>query len=187
MIVIHALILGVTLAMDALSISVSKALAAQKIKVSNAIKLSVVFGLFQAIMPLIGYLVGNSFYDVLKNYFGFISFAILSFIGGKMIYEYFKNEDEDSNAIITIKELIILGIATSIDALAAGFIFSGNNITEVIFSCFIIGIITFVICFIGYFFGCKVGSIIGDKGEIFGGVVLIILGIKFLIECIIQL
>ena len=183
--VIQAVILGVTLAMDALSISISKALAAPKIKLSNALKLSVVFGLFQAFMPFIGYLIGNSFYDVLKNYFGFISFAILAFIGGKMIYEHFKNQDEEHNAIITIKELIILGIATSIDALAAGFIFAGNDIMSVIFSCLIIGVITFIICIIGYFCGCKIGCFIGDKGEIFGGVVLIILGIKFLIECFI--
>ncbi len=183
--VIHALILGVTLAMDALSISVSKALATQKIKVSNGLKLSIVFGLFQAVMPFIGYLVGNSFYDVLENYFGFISFAILVFIGGKMIYEHFKNQDEVHSEKITIKELIILGIATSIDALAAGFIFAGNSILEVLFSCLIIGIITFIICFIGYFFGCKLGSVIGEKGEVFGGVVLMILGIKFLIETLI--
>ena len=184
-IVIHALILGVTLAMDALSISISKALATQKTKISNGLKLSIVFGLFQAIMPFIGYLVGNSFYDVLENYFGFISFAILTFIGVKMIYEHFKNEDEIHSESITIKELIILGIATSIDALAAGFIFAGNNSLEVLLSCLIIGVITFIICFIGYFCGCKIGAIIGDKGEIFGGIVLIILGIKFLVECLI--
>ncbi len=185
MIIIHALILGVTLAMDALSISISKALASQKIKISNALKIAIVFGLFQAIMPLIGYCVGNSFYDVLENYFGFISFAILAFLGGKMIYEYFKNEEDLHNENITVKELIILGIATSIDALAAGFIFAGNNIFEVLISCLIIGFITFSICLFGYICGCKLGCIIGDKGEVFGGIVLIILGIKFLIECLI--
>ena len=134
-------------------------------------------------MPLIGYLVGNSFYEILENYFGYISFAILAFLGGKMIYEHFKNSDETQNDIITFKELVFLGIATSIDALAAGFIFAGNNILEVTFSCLIIGITTFIICFFGYFFGCKAGRIIGDKGEIFGGIVLIILGIKFLVKC----
>ena len=184
--VIHALILGVTLAMDALSISISKALATQKIKISNALKLSIVFGGFQAIMPLVGYFVGSGFYNLIKNYFGFVSFAILVVLGAKMIYENLKSDDDDiQSGIITLKELLILGIATSIDALAAGFIFAGNNILEVILSCLIIGVITFIICFVGYVCGCKIAGTIGDKGELFGGVVLILLGVKILIECII--
>lgn len=182
MLIIQAVILGVTLAMDALSISVSKALAAQKVKISNAMKLAIVFGVFQAIMPLIGYLVGNSFYSVIKDYFNFISFAILSFIGGKMIYEHFKDDETSHCGIITIRELMILGIATSIDALAAGFVFSGNAFISVIISCLVIGLITFIICLAGYIGGSKIGSIIGDKGEIIGGIVLILLGIKFLLE-----
>lgn len=180
--IIQAVVLGVTLAMDALSISVSKALAANKVKFSNALKLATVFGLFQAVMPLIGYLIGNSFYSLIKEYFNFLSFAILTFIGGKMIYEHFKCENDDTCGIITIRELIVLGIATSIDALAAGFVFSGNEFLTVVLNCVIIGAITFIICAVGYIGGSKIGSFIGDKGEIIGGIVLILLGVKFLLE-----
>ncbi|MBQ5591041.1 MAG: manganese efflux pump [Clostridia bacterium] len=183
--ILQALILGATLAMDALSISISKALATQKIKISNALKISLVFGLFQAVMPLIGYLVGSQFYLLIKDFFGFVSFAILAFLGGKMIYEHSKCEEDEHSGIITIKELIILGIATSIDALAVGFIFSGNAFLLVLLNCLIIGLITFAICFIGYIFGSKIGCVVGNKGELIGGIVLIMLGIKFLIECFI--
>lgn len=99
-----------------------------------------------------------------------------------MIFEYFNSEDESNNASISVKELIILGVATSIDALAAGFVFSGNALFTVIINCLIIGLITLIICFIGYIFGAKLGSVIGDKGEVVGGIVLILLGLKFLID-----
>lgn len=178
----QAAVLGVTLAMDALSISISKALAAQKVRISIALKIAFVFGLFQAVMPLIGYLVGNSFYSLIKDYFNFISFGILVFLGSKMIYERLKCEENENNAVITFRELIILGIATSIDALAAGFVFSGNDIITVILNCLIIGAITFIICVLGYLFGSKIGCILGAKGEVVGGIVLILLGVKFLIE-----
>ena len=185
-IVLQSVILGVTLAMDAFSISVSKALAAQKVRFSVAFKLGAVFGIFQTLMPLIGYLVGSSFYSLIKDYFNAVSFVILAFIGGKMIYECFKGEKDDNNAIITFKELMFLGIATSIDALAAGFVFSGNGILTVIAMCLIIGVITFIICAIGYIFGSKLGSIIGEKGELVGGIVLILLGVKFLLDYFIK-
>ena len=99
-----------------------------------------------------------------------------------MIYECINSDDESENCDISFKELMVLGVATSIDALAAGFIFSGNEILLVIINCLIIGFITFVICLFGYIFGAKLGLIIGEKGEIAGGIVLILLGTKFLIE-----
>lgn len=178
----QAIILGITLAMDAFSISVSKALATDKIRIKNGMILGLTFGGFQAIMPLIGYLIGSSFYNLIKDYFNIVSFIILAFIGGKMIFEYFNSEDESNNASISVKELIILGVATSIDALAAGFVFSANALFTVIINCLIIGLITLIICFIGYIFGAKLGSVIGDKGEVVGGIVLILLGLKFLID-----
>ena len=183
---IQAVILGITLAMDAISISISKALAAKKVRISNAIKLATVFGVFQAVMPYIGFLVGCSFYNLIKDYFCFLSCAILMFIGIKMIYEHFKNDARDENGVITIRELIILGIATSIDALAAGFVFSGNEFITVLLNCLIIGITTFVICAFGYICAGKVAKILGNKGDIIGGVILILLGLKFLLEYFIK-
>lgn len=179
---LQAVILGVTLAMDAFSISVSKALASDKIRLKNGLILGGTFGIFQAVMPIIGYLVGSSFYNLIKDYFNIVSFIILAFIGAKMIVECRKGEKKNDNAYISLKELILLGVATSIDALAAGFVFSGNAFLTVLISCLIIGIITFIICFIGYLFGAKTATLIGDKGEAIGGIVLILLGINFLID-----
>lgn len=179
---LQAVILGVTLAMDAFSISVSKALASDKIRLKNGWILGGTFGIFQAVMPIIGYLVGSGFYNLIKDYFNIVSFIILAFIGTKMIIECRKDEEKDGNVSISLKELMILGVATSIDALAAGFVFSGNAFVTVLISCLIIGAITFIICFVGYLFGAKVGTLIGDKGEAIGGIVLILLGLKFLLD-----
>ncbi len=179
---LQAVILGVTLAMDAFSISVSKALSGGKVKLKNGLKMGITFGGFQAVMPMIGFFIGSSFYNLIKDYFNIVSFIILAFLGGKMIYECINSENESENFDISFKELALLGVATSIDALAAGFIFASINFSLVIFNCLIIGFITFLICLFGYIFGTKLGSVIGEKGEIVGGVVLILLGVKFLIE-----
>ena len=179
--IFQAVILGITLAMDAFSICISKALACNEVKLKIGVKMGFTFGIFQAVMPLIGFMIGNSFYNLIKDYFNIVSFIILVFLGGKMIYECI-NSDDDNNSDISFRELIMLGVATSIDALAAGFIFSGKDVSMVLISCLIIGVITFFICLIGYIFGAKLGRIIGEKGELIGGIVLILLGVKFLIE-----
>ena len=185
MIFFNAIILGITLAMDAFSISVSKALIANEIKIKNALKLGAVFGGFQAVMPLLGYFIGSGFYSLIKNYFGVVSFIILAYLGGKMIYDYFLGEEENLCKDITFKELFILGIATSIDALAAGFCFGANAFFETIISCLIIGIITFIICWFGYVLGTRLAEKIGNKSTLFGGIILVLLGVKILIESII--
>ncbi len=182
MIFFNAVVLGVTLAMDAFSISVSKALVSTKTNILDGVKLGAVFGIFQAIMPLLGYIIGASFYSLIKNYFGIVSFLILAYIGGKMLYDYFKGEEQTLCKDILIKELLVLGIATSIDALAAGFCFGAATLLQTLISCLIIGIITFIICFFGYHLGSALSEKIGNKSALFGGIVLILLGIKILIE-----
>ena len=147
--------------------------------------MSIVFGGFQAIMPLIGYFVGSGFYNLIKNYFGFVSFVILAVLGGKMIYESFKSDDDIQSGIITLKELLILGIATSIDALAIGVSFAFTDFEPdwfVYIAFILIGVITFTLSSIGV----KIGNIFGtkykSKAEFAGGFILILLGLKILLE-----
>ena len=182
MIFFNAVVLGITLAMDAFSISVSKALVSNKKNALDGVKLGAVFGIFQAFMPLLGYLIGASFYSLIKNYFGVVSFVILAYLGGKMVYDYFKGEEQTLCRDIQVKELLVLGVATSIDALAAGFCFGSATLPQTLISCLIIGLITFIICFFGYILGSALSEKIGNKSTLFGGIILILLGVKILIE-----
>jgi putative Mn2+ efflux pump MntP len=138
------------------------------------------FGGFQALMPLIGWILGNSFKSYIENFDHWVAFVLLSFIGGKMIYEAFQSEDEDCGCF-DIKELFIMAIATSIDALAIGVSFAFLRV-NILTAAIVIGLTTF--CFsvagirIGNLFGCRYKS----KSEFIGGMVLIIIGAKILLE-----
>ncbi|MGN0114843.1 MAG: manganese efflux pump MntP family protein [Acutalibacteraceae bacterium] len=183
---ITVFLIALALAMDAFSIALSKGLAAKRQSVTDALKLGVTFGTFQFVMPLIGFFLAGTFASFIETYSKYISFALLVFIGGKMLFdairEMRKGGDEKPDSAVDFKSLIILGIATSIDALAVGvtFAFDGTTIAAALYYCMIIGIVALVLSFVGYFIGNKLGGIIGDKGEIIGGVVLIVLGIKML-------
>ena len=173
--------------MDAFSIALSKGLAAKRQSVTDAVKLGVTFGAFQFVMPLIGFFLAGTFASFIETYSKYISFALLVFIGGKMLFDAIRemrkgDDDEKPDSAVDFKSLVILGIATSIDALAVGvtFAFDGTTIAAALYYCMIIGIVALVLSFVGYFIGNKLGGIIGDKGEIIGGVVLIVLGIKML-------
>lgn len=172
--------------MDAFSIALSKGLAAKRQSVADAFKLGVTFGAFQFVMPLIGFFLAGTFASFIETYSKYISFALLVFIGGKMLFDAIREMrsggDDTPDSAVDFKSLIILGIATSIDALAVGvtFAFDGTTILSALYYCMIIGIVALVLSFVGYFIGNKLGGIIGDKGEIIGGVVLIVLGIKML-------
>lgn len=176
-------LIALALAMDAFSIALSKGLSAKIQRIRDAAKLGIAFGLFQFIMPLIGWLIAGTFADYVEKYSSYISCALLVFIGGKMLFDALKGgDDEQISSAVDLKSLIILGIATSIDALAVGITFAmdGTAILITLYYCLIIGVVAAVLSFAGYFIGNKIGGIIGDKGEIIGGIVLIILGIKML-------
>ena len=180
---ISVLLIALALAMDAFSIALSKGLGAKKVCFSDAIKLGIAFGAFQFIMPIIGFIVAGSFASFVNQFSGIISCILLCFIGAKLLYEAIKNDDsEQLNSSIDLKSLIVLGVATSIDALAVGITFAidGNSFLTSLYYCSIIGIVSLVLSFLGYFIGNKLGEKIGDKGELIGGIVLIILGIKML-------
>lgn len=176
--------IAVGLAMDAFAVSICKGLTMPKLKYSRALIIAVFFGGAQALMPLIGWLLGRSFESYITNIDHWIAFALLAFLGGKMILEALKPEEEEECACgdkLDFKELTVMAIATSIDALAIGITFAFFKV-NISLSVSLIGVITFVICFIGVIIGHIFGAKFKNKAEIFGGAVLVLLGIKILLE-----
>lgn len=179
---------GIGLSMDAFAISLSKGFCLRRNIFRNALKISLFFGISQAIMPLIGWLSGIYFESYIKFIDHWIAFILLSFLGGKMIYESIKENNSETSMECSLedeeiknKDLLVLAIATSIDALAVGISFAFLNI-NIITSITIIGIVTFVICFAGVYLGKAIGNVLKKYSEIIGGIILIFIGCKILIE-----
>lgn len=174
-------ILAVGLSMDAFAVAVCKGLSLKKINLANATWVGLWFGFFQALMPLIGYILGTQFSDKIQAVDHWIAFVLLGLIGANMLKEAFSKEEEHTDSSLTPKAMLPLAIATSIDALAIGVTFAFLDVSIVPAVSFI-GVITFVLSSIGV----KIGNIFGvkykSKAEIVGGVILIVLGIKILIE-----
>jgi putative Mn2+ efflux pump MntP len=175
---IEVIILAIALSMDAFAVSIG--LGAKKNTPGLALKAGFFFGIFQALMPFIGYLGGKGVLGWVEAYAHWIAFGLLALIGAKMIYEGAHEGIEEAISDITNKMMLILSIATSIDAMAAGFSLTLLDANPYI-ACLVIGIVTFAFSWIGVFIGNKSGSKLESKAEIFGGVVLILLGIKILI------
>ena len=175
------LLTGFALSMDAFAVSVTKGMTLKKINLSIATKIAFLFGLFQAVMPLIGWLFGMNFELYIRSIDHWIAVFLLSFLGIKMIIEAIKNDDNDNSTYLDNKELIILSIATSIDALAVGVTFAFLNI-DIIPICVSIGVITFLVCFIGVLIGKKIGSVFKNYAQIIGGIILILIGLNILNE-----
>lgn len=176
---LEVVLIGISLAMDAFAICLCRGLASKN-KGSLALKLGLTFGAFQAIMPWLGYSVGNIFSSKVSIYGNILAFIILVLIGINMIKEG-KEEEEKCDIEIGLKALLGMGIATSIDALAVGLSFAMNGQQHIYLSVMIIGIVTFIISVVGTNLGSKVGELLGSKAHYFGGTVLIILGVKALI------
>ncbi len=178
--VLELILIAVGLAMDAFAVSVCKGLSMSKMEWKKAVVIGLYFGGFQALMPLIGYILGVGFEDKIKSIDHWIAFILLVFIGINMIKEAFETKEE-SNDKIDFKTMIILSIATSIDALAVGVTFAFLNV-NIMLAISLIGIITFIISMIGV----KIGNVFGDKyetkAELAGGFILIFLGTKILLE-----
>ena len=177
--IIDILFIGLGLSMDAFAVSVCKGLAMKKMDVKKALVCSLYFGVFQALMPLIGFLLGSGFKNVVSSIDHWIAFVLLGIIGINMIKE--AKSCETVNDAMDVKTMLTLAVATSIDALAIGVTFAFLKVS-IIPAITIIGVTTFVGCFVGV----KLGSIFGEKlktkAEIVGGTVLILMGAKILIE-----
>lgn len=182
---VELFLLGVGLAMDAFAVSICKGLSMTKVNKLQAVIIGLFFGGFQALMPLVGWLLGVGFQQYIEAVDHWVAFALLAFIGGKMIFEALSPEDiEQENKMdrpLNIKEMIVLAFATSIDALAVGvtFAFLDYPIFE---SISIIGVVTFIISVLGVFIGNFFGSKYKNKAEFAGGVILILIGLKILLE-----
>ena len=180
--IIEILLLGISLSMDAFAVSICKGLSMKKINWKKAIIIGLYFGIFQALMPVIGYFLGMASQSLVTNIDHWIAFVLLVLIGGNMIREALSQEESDNcNDNVDFKTMIILAIATSIDALAIGITFAFFNV-NVPLAVTIIGTTTFIISLIGVKLGNRFGSKYESKAEIAGGIVLIIIGIKILLE-----
>ena len=180
---LELLLIALGLSMDAFAVSLCKGLGMSKLRLRNATVIALFFGGFQAAMPLLGWLLGKQFESYITSVDHWIAFGLLSLIGGKMIYEVLKKDrcPVVSGDILRIKELFLLAVATSIDALAVGITFAFLHVS-IIPSVSLIGAITFVTSLAGVCIGHKFGSKLKSKAELAGGVVLILIGIKILLE-----
>ena len=172
-------ILAVGVPMDAFAVSVCQGLSLGKIKAQHTCLAGIWFGGFHALMPLLGYFLGSFFADVITKYSHWIAFALLAFLGAKMIKESFESEELDDN--MGWKTMLVLAVATSIDASAVGVTFAFLDV-NILFAVIVIGVTTFAFSAAGV----KIGSVFGEKykskAEIAGGIILILIGLKILLD-----
>jgi putative Mn2+ efflux pump MntP len=178
------LLTAIALAMDAFAVSACKGLNMRKLNWANAVKIGLFFGGFQAAMPLIGWLLGKQFERLIASVDHWIVFGLLAFIGGKMIYDALKGGEEDACAAedtLDYKQLVVLSFATSVDALAVGISFAFLQVA-VLPSVGLIGVTTFALSVLGVAAGQRFGAEHQNKATLFGGGVLIAIGLKILLE-----
>jgi putative Mn2+ efflux pump MntP len=175
------LILAVALAMDSVAVSIAIGSKYKDLYLSKAFFTAAVFGFFQGAMPIAGYFIGISFADYVQAFDHWIAFVLLVGLGGKMLYEAYKNEFDEEVTDLSAKTLIALGIATSIDAMAIGVTFAFLQ-TDIYSAAGVIALVTFVLCVAAVYVGKKLGSLLESKAEMLGGVILIGLGTKILLE-----
>ena len=205
--IINSLLLGVGLAMDAFSVSIANGLNEPKMNRFKYYAIPSTFAVFQALMPLIGWLCIHTIAETFTSFQTFIPYialALLGYIGGKMLYEGIKGESEDEDNKVCSKQdkcklygvclngtslkplcyktLFVQGIATSIDALSVGFTIAEYDLLEAIICALIIALVTFIICLFGLIIGKKTGSKIGSKANILGGIILIAIGLEIFIK-----
>ena len=174
------LLIAIGLAMDAFAVSTAHGMTIQNRKVTTGLVMAGSFGLFQAFMPVLGWLAGLTFIELIASFDHWVAFGLLAFIGGKMIYSA-RGSKEEKEAKLTAPVLLILSVATSIDALAVGLSFSLLRVsitTPVV----LIGVVTFLLAFAGFSFGNKLGNFFERKVQVIGGIVLIAIGVKILLE-----
>lgn len=189
---LEILLLGVALATDAFSVTISNTFAFDDHRVSRLMRMPLFFGLFQFGMPLAGYFVGGITAELIEKYAGMVSLVILGFIGSNMLYSGYKalkedasEEDEEevqqgaqqSATTLSYGKLLFQAVATAIDAFAVGVSFRAHSV-DILVASALFGIITAILCTIALFIGKKLGSLLGDRAEMVGGIVLILIGLK---------
>ena len=189
---LEILLLGVALATDAFSVTISNTFAFDDHRVSRLMRMPLFFGLFQFGMPLAGYFVGGIAAELIEKYAGMVSLVILGFIGSNMLYSGYKALKEDASeedeeeaqqeaqqgaTTLSYGKLVFQAVATAIDAFAVGVSFRAHSV-DILVASTLFGVITAILCTIALFIGKKLGSLLGDRAEMVGGVVLILIGLK---------
>ena len=177
-------LIAIGLSADAFSVSVCNGLNMRKLNLKHAYLIALFFGVFQAVMPLIGYLLGTGFSEYIEKFDHWIAFALLAFIGGKMVIEAIREKDggpEEKTDALSTGELTVLAVATSIDALAVGITFAFLKV-NILPSVLLIGVTTFALSLGGVLLGNRFGAKYKTKAEVAGGVILVLIGLKILLE-----
>ena len=187
--ILEVLLTGVGLSMDAAAVGMTNGLNEPKMRLTKILLIALFFGVFQGVMPLIGYFVGTLFAEAVASIAPYVALVLLGFIGGKMIYEALKKSKEEEEAVknLGVGALTAQAIATSIDALAVGIsLLALNGIgalkVNIFAACAIIAACTFVISLAAVFIGKKFGAVLADKAELIGGIILVAIGLKIFIE-----
>ena len=179
------LLIAVGLSMDAFAVSICRGLGMRRLNLRTAAVLALFFGCFQALMPLVGWALGSPLMWLIAPVDHWVAFVLLAFIGGKMLWEAFHEDDEgcgcEDTSAIDLREFLVLAVATSIDALAAGISFAALNV-DIAASVSLIGVITFALSFVGVAVGHFFGARYERPASVVGGVVLILIGLKVLLE-----
>jgi|SRR3989304_1830077 len=176
-----AILIALGLAMDAFAVSIAKGIVIERRRRKSALLLASFFGGFQMLMPAIGYFAGFSLREAIMGIDHWIAFSLLTFIGSKMIYDSSKKKDEKEEVALKIQSVLTLSIATSIDALMVGLSFAFLQ-TSVLEPILVIGFVTFSLSLMGFFFGSGLGRVFGNKIKIVGGFILIVIGLRILME-----
>ena len=181
----NSVLLGIGLAMDAFSVSLANGLNEAGMKKSKMFCIAGVFALFQALMPMLGWICVHTvlqYFKVFENFIPWIALVLLAFIGGKMLFEGIRNDsDNEENTSVGITALLVQAIATSIDALSVGFTIAEYNVVMATVCAAIIAVVTFFICMAGLAIGKKVGTKFSNKAAILGGSILILIGLEIFI------
>ena len=182
---IQAALLGVGLAMDAFSVSMANGMNEKKMAISRMIQIAIVFAAFQFLMPMIGWFAVHtvsSAFTIFMDAVPWIALILLLYIGGGMIKDGFEEEEEEEAEYeASTRKLLIQGIATSIDALSVGFTIADYTLTSAFITSVIIAVVTFIICYVGVVLGKKFGMAFANKSSIFGGIILIFIGIEIFV------
>ncbi len=181
----NSILLGVGLAMDAFSVSLANGLNEPRMRTQKMCGVAGVFAVFQALMPLLGWICVHTIvqcFQACETIIPWIALGLLCYIGGKMLYDGIRNEDDGAEKNgVGLAALMVQGVATSIDALSVGFTIAEYNLSEAILATLIIAAVTFVICMGGLYIGRKAGTKLAGKASIFGGVILIFIGLEIFI------
>lgn len=175
----ETLLIGAGLAMDAVAVSMTNGMVYKNLKAAHYIAMPLLFGIFQGLMPLLGFFAGSMFVEILDKYSGIVILTILGVIGGKMIYEGVTHgsDDEKPKPHLTLAVLLFQSVATSIDAFAVGVAFTAMKV-DIVPAVTVIAVVTALLVTAAIVVGRKMGDVLGPKAEIFGGLILVIIGIR---------